>query len=157
VNALEPPTPGSPQFLGPGYRLRFLNTSPGPTQRTVFPQSLQGLSSRSFPREKRAALSAQVSSSQATPAPAAPPLTRSGSRTAVGWSRSSRLPPSCVSPSHLAGLKHAGKLGDREGRGGIPAVCASARARTHMSTHGCGAVPVELRADFEVKGFGVGF
>lgn len=69
---------------------------------------------------------------QASPALVSSPLTKSGSRTVGGWSRNSWLPPSCVSPAHLAGPKHAGKLED-SGRSGIPVACACAPAcaRTH--------------------------
>lgn len=92
--------------------------------------------------------------SQATPALVAPPLTRSGSRTAVGWSRSSRLPPSCVSPSHLAGPKHAGKLEDPEGERRLPSdlcVCARAHTHSHARTHAQGAV-VAVEPGFPFRG-----
>lgn len=113
--------------------------SPGPSQRTVFPQSFQDLFEPSVSSQKKKRkkeernitfLSALVNSRQAAPAPETPLLTKSGSRTAGGWSRSSRLPPSCVSPSHLAGPKHAGKLRGREGSSSIPAACAQ-RVRAH--------------------------
>lgn len=68
--------------------------------------------------------------------PVRPPLTRSGSRTAGGWSRSSRLPPSCVSPAHLARPGHAGKLEDRgRGSGGLPAAPAACARRTPTLAH----------------------
>lgn len=134
VNDFEPPRLGFPDSLGPGslappHVVRPLTADSFPS---IIPGSFKAVHFIAKKKKKgkggNTSLPPLASSHQAAPALAASLLTRSGSRTAGGWSRSSRLPPSCVSPSHLAGLKHAGKLGGREGRGGIPAACAHARA-----------------------------
>lgn len=139
---LPKPAPQSPQLWvssvsGPGLRAPGSSTR-RPARRTVLPQSVPRCLGRSARREKSAARPAQASAGQATSALVAPPLTRSGSRTAGGWSRSSRLPPSCVSPSHLAGPKHAGKLEDPEAERRLPSglcVCARTHTPTHARTH----------------------
>lgn len=134
LNTFDPPKLRFPQSLGPSSR--FLLTSPGPSRRTVFPQSFQDLFETFVSSQKKKGrgkkynlfLSALFNSRQAAPVPETPLLTKSGNRTAGGWSRSSRLPPSCVSPSHLAGLKHAGKNKRSGGKRRHPSSLCAARA-----------------------------
>ena len=114
-----------PQFLGPGSGFLVPPHAARPDGQFSLSQSQSVWAVRLAARNEPAG--------QPRPAQTRP-LTRSGSRTAGGWSRSSRLPPSCVSPSHLAGPKHAGKLEDPEWRGSFPAACAYARARAHSLT-----------------------